>query len=42
MSKGNRGRDRTAARKIVEQQKAAAKRRQVTLWTSVSVVAASA
>jgi protein-disulfide isomerase len=38
MSKGNRGRDRTAARKIVEQQKAAAKRRRVTLWTSVAVV----
>jgi protein-disulfide isomerase len=39
MSKGNRGRDRQAARRIVEQQKAAAKRRQVTIWTSVAVVA---
>jgi protein-disulfide isomerase len=32
-------RDRAAARKIVEQQKAAAKRRKVTIWTSVAVVA---
>jgi protein-disulfide isomerase len=38
MSKGQRDRDRAAARKIVEQQKAAAKRRQVTIWTSVAVV----
>ena len=39
MSKGNRGRDRTAAKRIVEQQKAAEKRRRVTIWTSVGVVA---
>ncbi|WP_433301449.1 DsbA family protein [Actinoplanes sp. CA-030573] len=39
MSKGNRGRDRAAARKIVEQQKVAARRRRVTIWTSVAVVA---
>jgi protein-disulfide isomerase len=39
MSKGQRERERIAARKIVEQQKAAAKRRQVTIWTSVAVVA---
>ena len=38
MSKGNRGRDRTAARRIVEQQKAAARRRRVTAWTSAIVV----
>ncbi|WP_030439829.1 DsbA family protein [Actinoplanes subtropicus] len=37
MSKSQR--DRAAARRIVEQQKAAAKRRQVTIWTSVAVVA---
>jgi len=37
MSKSQR--DRAAARKIVEQQKAAAKRRKVTIWTSVAVVA---
>ncbi|MCU7722784.1 DsbA family protein [Actinoplanes sp. KI2] len=37
MSKAQR--DRAAARRIVEQQKAAAKRRQVTIWTSVAVVA---
>ncbi|WP_250000912.1 thioredoxin domain-containing protein [Actinoplanes sp. M2I2] len=39
MSKGNRGRDRTAAKRIVEQQKAAERRRRVTIWTSVGVVA---
>lgn len=39
MSKGNRGRDRAAAQRIVEQQKAAERRRQVTIWTSVGVVA---
>jgi protein-disulfide isomerase len=39
MSKGNRGRDRSAAKRIVEQQKAADRRRRVTLWTSVGVVA---
>jgi protein-disulfide isomerase len=37
MSKAQR--DRAAARKIVEQQKAAAKRRKVTMWTSFAVVA---
>jgi protein-disulfide isomerase len=37
MSKSQR--DRAAARKIVEQQKAAAKRRKMTIWTSVAVVA---
>jgi protein-disulfide isomerase len=36
MSKG--GRDRVAARRIVEQQKARERRRTVTLWTSVAVV----
>ena len=39
MSKAQRERERVAARRIVEQQKAAAKRRQVTIWTSVAVVA---
>src|SRR5690349_19107588 len=39
MSKGNRGRDRSAAKRIVEQQKAAERRRRVTVWTSVGVVA---
>ncbi|HET6482843.1 MAG TPA: DsbA family protein [Actinoplanes sp.] len=39
MSKGDRGRDRTAARRIVEQQKADERRRKVTIWTSVGVVA---
>jgi len=39
MSKGNRDRDRAAARRVVEQQKAAERRRQVTIWTSVAVVA---
>ncbi|WP_250035658.1 DsbA family protein [Paractinoplanes maris] len=39
MSKGNRGRDRTAVKRIVEQQKAAERRRRVTIWTSVGVVA---
>ncbi len=38
MSKGNRDRAEKA-RRIVEQQKAADKRRKVTLWTSVAVVA---
>lgn len=37
MSKG--ARDRANAKRIVEQQKAAERRRKVTLWTSVSVVA---
>ncbi|GIM95788.1 DsbA family protein [Paractinoplanes toevensis] len=37
MSKGNR--DRLAAKRIVEQQKAAERRRRVTIWTSVAVVA---
>jgi protein-disulfide isomerase len=37
MSKGTK--ERTAARRIVEQQKAAEKRRAVTIWTSVAVVA---
>ncbi|GAA0531796.1 thioredoxin domain-containing protein [Paractinoplanes ferrugineus] len=37
MSKGQR--DRTAAKRIVEQQKAADRRRTVTIWTSVAVVA---
>ena len=37
MSKGNK--DRANARRIVEQQKAQARRRTVTLWTSVTVVA---
>jgi protein-disulfide isomerase len=37
MSKG--ARDRTNARRIVEQQKAAERRRRVTVWTSVAVVA---
>lgn len=37
MSKG--GRDRAAAKRIVEQQKAAERRRRVTIWTSVAVVA---
>lgn len=36
MSKSQR--DRAAAKRIVEQQKAAERRRQVTLWTSVAVV----
>lgn len=36
MSKG--ARDRAAAKRIVEQQKAAERRRKVTIWTSVSVV----
>ncbi|MBU2669665.1 DsbA family protein [Actinoplanes bogorensis] len=39
MSKGNRGRDRAAAKRIVEQQKAAERRRRVTIWTTVGVVA---
>ena len=39
MSKGDRGRERAAARRIVEQQKAADRRRKVTIWTSVGVVA---
>lgn len=38
MSKGGRARDRSNARRIVEQQKAAERRRRVTLWTSVAVV----
>lgn len=38
MSKGGRARDRANARRIVEQQKAAERRRRVTIWTSVSVV----
>ena len=37
MSKG--GKDRATAKRIVEQQKAAERRRQVTIWTSVAVVA---
>jgi protein-disulfide isomerase len=37
MSKG--GRDRAKAKRIVEQQKAAERRRRVTIWTSVAVVA---
>ena len=37
MSKG--AKDRANARRIVEQQKAAARRRRVTVWTSVAVVA---
>lgn len=37
MSKG--GRERAGARRIVEQQKAAERRRRVTIWTSVAVVA---
>jgi protein-disulfide isomerase len=37
MSKG--GRDRGKAKRIVEQQKAAERRRRVTVWTSVAVVA---
>jgi protein-disulfide isomerase len=37
MSKGKRDRER--ARRIVEQQKAAERRRRVTIWTSVAVVA---
>ena len=37
MSKG--ARDRAGARRIVEQQKAAERRRRVTIWTSVAVVA---
>jgi protein-disulfide isomerase len=37
MSKG--AKDRANARRIVEQQKAAARRRRVTIWTSVAVVA---
>ena len=39
MSKGGRARDRANARRIVEQQKAAERRRRVTIWTSVAVVA---
>jgi protein-disulfide isomerase len=38
MSKGGRARDRSNARRIVEQQKAAERRRKVTVWTSVAVV----
>ncbi|GLY97432.1 thioredoxin domain-containing protein [Actinoplanes sp. NBRC 103695] len=38
MSKGTK--QRTAAKRIVEQQKAAEKRRTVTIWTTVAVVAA--
>ncbi|GAA2629603.1 DsbA family protein [Paractinoplanes durhamensis] len=38
MSKGNRDRERSAAKRIVEQQKAAERRRAVTIWTSVAVV----
>ncbi|WP_127507916.1 DsbA family protein [Actinoplanes solisilvae] len=38
MSKGDRGRERAAARRIVEQQKAADRRRKVTIWTSIGVV----
>ena len=37
MSKG--ARDRASARRIVEQQKTAERRRRVTIWTSVAVVA---
>jgi len=37
MSKGTK--ERTAARRIVEQQRAAEKRRAVTVWTSIAVVA---
>jgi len=37
MSKG--GKDRAKAKRIVEQQKAAERRRRVTIWTSVAVVA---
>ena len=37
MSKGTK--DRAAARRIVEQQKARERRRSVTLWTTVTVVA---
>ena len=33
------GRDRSRARRIVEQQKAAERRRRMTIWTSVAVVA---
>ena len=35
----SKGRDRADARRIVEQQKAAERRRRVTIWTSVAVVA---
>jgi protein-disulfide isomerase len=38
MSKGGRARDRNNARRIVEQQKVAERRRRVTIWTSVAVV----
>jgi protein-disulfide isomerase len=38
MSKGDRARERSNARRIVEQQKAAERRRRVTVWTSVAVV----
>ncbi|GAA0489894.1 membrane protein [Paractinoplanes deccanensis] len=39
MSKGNRDRKAAQARRIVEQQKAADKRRKVTIWTTVAVFA---
>ncbi|XVU26634.1 DsbA family protein [Actinoplanes sp. CA-054009] len=39
MSKGNRDRKGAQARKIVEAQKAAEKRRKVTIWTTVAVIA---
>ena len=38
MSKGVRERERSNARRIVEQQKAAERRRRVTIWTSIAVV----
>jgi protein-disulfide isomerase len=41
MSKGVRARERTSARRIVEQQKAAERRRRVTIWTSIAVVVAA-
>jgi protein-disulfide isomerase len=37
MSKGDRARDRSNARRIVEQQRAAERRRRVAVWTSVAV-----
>ena len=39
MSKGERDRDRAATKRIVERQKAAERRRRVTIWTSAAVVA---